>query len=200
MVTDDAPMENVGCVIMASGLSKRFGGNKLMADFHGEPMILRILRATEGLFTRRIVVTRSMEIAQLCRSRGDGVLLHDRPYRSDAVRLGLEAVGDGAGCMFCAADQPLLRRETIQALLDAAARDRDNIWRPCWGEEPGSPVLFPRWAFGQLKELPQGKGGGYIARLYPERVRTLPVSDPYELVDVDDREALALLLRMDSSR
>ena len=25
----------IGCVIMASGLSKRFGTNKLMADFHG---------------------------------------------------------------------------------------------------------------------------------------------------------------------
>ena len=43
---------------MASGMSKRFGSNKLLADFHGEPMIMRILRATDGLFTRRVVVTR----------------------------------------------------------------------------------------------------------------------------------------------
>lgn len=28
---------NLGCVIMASGLGKRFGDNKLMADFDGQP-------------------------------------------------------------------------------------------------------------------------------------------------------------------
>ena len=35
------PPKSLGCVIMASGLGKRFGGNKLMADFHGQPMIAR---------------------------------------------------------------------------------------------------------------------------------------------------------------
>ena len=29
----------LGCVIMATGLGKRFGSNKLMADFCGKPMI-----------------------------------------------------------------------------------------------------------------------------------------------------------------
>ena len=29
----------IGCVIMASGLGKRFGGNKLMADFQGKPLL-----------------------------------------------------------------------------------------------------------------------------------------------------------------
>ena len=29
----------VGCVIMASGVSRRFGSNKLLADFCGEPML-----------------------------------------------------------------------------------------------------------------------------------------------------------------
>lgn len=28
---------HLGCVIMASGLGKRFGGNKLMADLMGSP-------------------------------------------------------------------------------------------------------------------------------------------------------------------
>lgn len=183
---------------MASGQSKRFGGNKLLADFHGEPMIMRILRATEGLFDRCAVVTRHPEIAAICTGLGMDVVLHDLPLRSDTVRLGLEAVGDVDGCMFCAADQPLLRRETIMALITAAEQDAGCIWRPCFGDAPGSPVLFPRWAFDQLRNLPEGKGGGYVARIYPERVRTIPVRDEYELMDADDRETLALLLRIDS--
>ena len=187
----------MGCVIMASGLSRRFGDNKLLADFHGEPMIMRILHATEGLFGRRIVVTRHQEIARLCAERGVEALLHDKPYRSDTVRLGLEAVGNVAGCLFCAADQPLLRRETVQSLLAAAQEDPCSIWRPCFDGEAGAPVFFPQWAFEQLLHLPQGKGGGYVAGLYPDRVRTVSVQNRYELMDADDREALADLLEHD---
>ena len=37
----------IGCVIMASGLSTRFGSNKLLADFGGRPMLCRVLDATD---------------------------------------------------------------------------------------------------------------------------------------------------------
>ena len=37
----------VGCVIMASGASRRFGSNKLLADFCGEPMLCRAFAATD---------------------------------------------------------------------------------------------------------------------------------------------------------
>ena len=36
----------VGCVIMASGLSRRFGANKLLADFCGQPMLCRALQVS----------------------------------------------------------------------------------------------------------------------------------------------------------
>ncbi len=64
----------VGCVIMASGMSRRFGSNKLLADFGGGPMLLRALEATEGVVQRRVVVTRHEEVAALCRARGAPVL------------------------------------------------------------------------------------------------------------------------------
>ena len=55
---------------MASGLGKRFGSNKLMADFNGKPMVYRILSATDdALFAARIVVTRSGEVEAFCRER-----------------------------------------------------------------------------------------------------------------------------------
>ena len=33
-------LPSVGCVIMASGLARRFGSNKLLADFGGPPLAL----------------------------------------------------------------------------------------------------------------------------------------------------------------
>ena len=38
-------MMKIGSVIMASGMARRFGSNKLLHDFHGEPLMVRILRA-----------------------------------------------------------------------------------------------------------------------------------------------------------
>lgn len=196
----DSPFGNTGCVIMASGLSKRFGSNKLLADFHGEPLFNRILSATEGIFSRRTVVTRHPEIAEICKTRGIDVVLHTLPHRSDTVRLGLEAIGAVERCMFCAADQPLLRKETIASLVLASSHDTGSIWRPSFGENSGSPVLFPEWAFEQLMNLPEGKGGSVIAKKHPEMVRTIPVQDEYELMDADDREAFERLLNIGLER
>ena len=184
----------VGCVIMASGLGRRFGGNKLMADFRGQPMIARALVATEGLFDRRVVVTRHGDVAAYCREQGAEVLLHDQPHRNDTLRLGLEAVGDVDGCLFCPGDQPLLRRETLAALVSSWQVEPDGIWRLESGGQPGAPILFPKWTFDELRTLPQGKGGGCVAKKYPERVRMHSVRDKYELMDVDTQESLRELL------
>ena len=83
----------VGCVIMASGLSRRFGTNKLLADFCGQPMLCRAFAATAtpGI-AARIVVTRSEDVQALCRTQGVPVLLHSLPGRNDTVRLGLSAL------------------------------------------------------------------------------------------------------------
>ena len=187
-----------GCVVMASGLGRRFGGNKLLALFRGKPLIQWALDITEGLFSRRVVVTRSREVAELCRRQEVPVVFHSLPFRSDTVRLGLEALGELPGCLFCPADQPLLRRETVAALVLAAAAAPGLIWRAGWQGQGGAPVLFPAWAFGELAALPAGRGGGWVAARHPERVRLLPVGDARELADVDSREDLAALEALDA--
>lgn len=183
------------CVIMASGLSRRFGENKLMSEFGGAPLLLRALQATEGLFESRIVVTRHESVADLCRSENVDVLLHDLPHRSDTVRLGLEALGDQDCCMFLPGDQPLLRRESVSRLIRCWEENREYIVRPACGDAAGAPVLFPAWAFPELMQLPEGQGGGQIIQSYPDRVKRLNIEDPYELMDADTPEALEALKR-----
>lgn len=184
-----------GCVIMASGMGTRFGGNKLMADFRGEPMILRALEATEGLFAKRVVVTRHDDVAALCKEKNIPVVLHDLPGRNDTVYLGLEALGgDIPGCLFCPGDQPLLRRESVAAMVSLAAREPDKILRLSYGDRAGTPVLFPKGYFEELKALPSGKGGSTVIKKYPEQVRTVPARDETELMDVDTAEDLEKML------
>ena len=182
-----------GCVIMASGLGKRFGGNKLMADFHGKPMIQRALDASETLFTKRVVVTRDERIAALCREQNVDVVLHALPHRSDTVRLGLQALGELDSCMFLPGDQPLLRRETVAMLLECRNEHPDCIIRPGYEDTEGSPVLFPSWAFPELLDLPEGKGGGVVIKNHLHAVYRVSVADPFELADADTPEMLETL-------
>lgn len=183
-----------GCIIMASGLGTRFGGNKLMADFGGQPLICRVLDATEGLFARRVVVTRHEAVAALCKKRGISCVLHDLPGRNDTVRLGLEALGEGiSGCLFCPGDQPMLRKETVEAMVETARQNPERILRLSFGDRSGAPVLFPQRFFEELKALPEGKGGSVLVKKYPEQVLAVPVRDEMELMDVDTPEDLEAL-------
>ena len=238
-----------GCIVMASGAGVRFGGNKLMAELCGEPLVGHVVRATDSLFDRRVVVTRHADVAALCETLGAQVILHDEPGRNDTVRLGMEAMDGCDTVTFVQGDQPLIRPASIAALLRAAERDaaaehhaaaehdaaaaagRDAIgaagrdaegrdvaedydtehdaaesgvvdvsrrlsaciWRTSFDGMPGAPVLFPSWAFDELRSLPHGKGGGFVAKMHVEYVRTIEASSEWELFDVDTRDDLQQL-------
>ena len=192
--------QKIGCVIMASGLARRFGSNKLLHDFHGAPIITRILDTMEQApLAARVVVTRHPEIKELCHERCIPVILHDLPEQSDTVRLGveylLETCPDLTGCMFAASDQPCLAAESVAKLCQAFGDAPENIWRLAWQGTVGNPVLFPKSTFEELLNLPIGKGGGAVVKKHPELVRTVEVGDERELIDVDTPEILESLLK-----
>ena len=68
-----------------------------------------------------------------------------------------------------------------------------KIIRPAYEETEGSPVLFPAWAFAELKNLPEGKGGGVVVQRHIHEVYRVSVSNPFELADVDTPEMLTML-------
>ena len=181
----------VGCVIMASGLARRFGSNKLLADFEGRPLLW-------------VVVTRSAEVKALCNAQAVSCLLHSLPGRNDTVRLGLEALLEQcpnlAGCIFLPGDQPLLQRETLEALITAFAQTQKETERAIFrlgaraADGPdtvvGSPVLFGCGYFPALRTLPEGKGGSVVLKAHPEQVQIVYAQRREELLDADTPEAL----------
>ena len=208
----------VGCVIMASGLSRRFGSNKLLADFCGQPMLCRAFAATDTQqLAARIVVTRSEQVKALCDAHGVPALLHSQPGRNDTVRLGLSALTAQlpglSGCMFLPGDQPLLQRRTVEEMVLSfrqqaeGQKETEQVILRLGSKSPdspvplvGSPVLFASSFFPELLTLPEGKGGNVLLQKYPAQVHTVCTADSSELQDADTPEALAQLQMLAARR
>lgn len=203
----------IACVVLASGLGQRFGANKLLASFNGQPLVQHILTITNELFRQRVVVTRHAEIQQLCNELRLPCVLHHEPYLSDTVRLGVEYILQAqqhiptaninektsaqeiCGLLFATGDQPLLTQASIKRLCDSFLAAPDKIHRLAAGSTPGNPVIFPIALAQELQQLPQDKGGGALIKKYPELVMQVPVQDNYELYDVDTKADLLNILR-----
>ena len=87
----------------------------------------------------------------------------------------------------------LLHRETVAMLLEHRKAAPEKIIRPIFEDSEGSPVLFPAWAFPELQNLPEGRGGGIVIHNHPDALCRVSVSDPFELADADTPEMLETL-------
>ena len=149
-------------------------------------------------------MTRSAGVKALCDAQAVPCLLHSLPGRNDTVRLGLEALLEQcpnlAGCIFLPGDQPLLQRETLEALITAFAQTQKETERAilrlgaraAHGPDTvaGSPVLFGCGYFPALRTLPEGKGGSVVLKAHPEQVQIVYAQRREELLDADTPEAL----------
>ena len=121
----DAPFGRLGCVVMASGVGRRFGGGKLLAGLWGRPLLQYALDATGGVFLRRVVVTRdpaagiSLNAAPLCLLRPAECLKTARTAQGVPCPLQKEAENRG--------ERHLRRKNTAQR---TGACEKRHISRP----------------------------------------------------------------------
>ena len=181
-----------GCVVLAAGSASRFGGNKLTATVEGQALIRRALSAVPAEKLSAVaVVTQYPEILDLAREFSFTPVRNDAPEAgvSRSIALGLAALGDCPGALFLVADQPLLRRESVEALVALWQRQPDGVAALGHGGVRGNPCLFPAWLFPELLALRGDRGGSAVIRRH-EDVLTLLEVDPRELQDADTPEAL----------
>ena len=185
----------LGCVVMAAGNASRFGKNKLAADFGGATLITRALRTIpKERFERITVVTQYDEIAVLAEEFGFDVIYNRHPDWgiSHTVALGTEAMQDCDAIMYQVSDQPLLRRESVEALCDLYCANPEKIVSCSHNGQRGHPCIFPARFFSELMALQGDKGGGAVIRRHEEDLLLCEVPAA-ELGDADTPEALEQL-------
>jgi len=185
----------LGCIILASGHSKRFGSDKLLFPFDGSPLCEHCFSTVSRVsFQTSAVVTRSGTVAALANRYGLRPVMNSDSTDDTAVtiRLGMDIMStDYSGVMFCVADQPFLKKDSIEALIQAFQLNPRRIVRLGWRGRAGNPVLFPSSLFPELRALPPGESGRYVIDRHPELVLLVEAQDERELKDIDRPEDLS---------
>lgn len=188
----------LGCVVMAAGNARRFGENKLAAELQGRSLIRRALEAVPaGKFDTVAVVSQYPEVLALAEEFGFTPVWNEQPDRgiSHTISLGLEALGeDCAAACFLVSDQPLLKRESVQALVELWRGNPEKIAALAHEGVRGNPCLFPARFFPELRQLREDHGGNTVIRRHEEDLILLEVA-PEELTDVDTPAAMMALER-----
>lgn len=184
----------VGCVLLASGFGRRFGGgNKLLATAEGEPLYRRAMATLAPVpFARRVVVSRFEPVLRAGPAYGFAPVWNAAAAEGIAasVRLGAAALEGLDGALFAVCDQPFLTTESISRLLKSFKESPQKIHALSWGGQRGNPVLFPAGLFSELRALTGDVGGGRVVKRHPERLVLVEAASPRELADVDRPEDL----------
>ena len=105
-----------------------------------------------------------------------------------------------AGCSavcYLVADQPLLRMQSIERLLDAWQCQPEFIVCSASDGRRGNPCIFPQRFFPELMVLTGDRGGSAVLRRHPACIKLVELPSR-ELCDCDTPEQLARLVQPDS--
>ena len=188
---------NKHIIYLAAGNSRRFGENKLLYCFDGKPLYRYGLDMLQEVCRKRedcmlYVVSQYEEILQYASEQK--IMAVNSPqskegmsYTIKAAIKALENIQEEDFLIFVVADQPYLKAETLECLLDRATGDVETISLSYRGT-PGNPAVFAACLIPELLGLKGDEGGRKVIRnhtcIYVE------AAEEKELRDVDTPKIL----------
>ncbi len=185
----------ISAVILAAGRAQRMGEQKLLLPVRGKPVLQWVLEAALGANVAEVIcVVRDLESLRQGISVMDPRLFWLVNYAADrgqstSVIAGLWAIDPQSdGALFLVGDQPMIRKELIDALITRFENGSAWIVAPSFRGEPRNPVLFRRDLFSELIQLTGGRGGRALIEKYRDKAAFVEWKDEMAFTDVDVRE------------
>lgn len=174
-------------VILAAGNSTRFHANKLLHSINDKMIIQHVFETCKNVdFHKVIVVTQYDQIKELASQYGYQSIINKFPMLglSHSIKLGVHASKECEQIMFLAADQPFIKQETLQTLLQMS--DGEHILSASVDGIIKNPMLFPSAYFFELCNLTNDIGGKKVAMKAIHKVIKVEV-DELQLKDIDTK-------------
>ena len=181
-------------ILLASGASTRFGGDKLLAMLDDRPVVRWSAEALVGGVDELVVGIR--EDRRAMRDALDGLRVRWAVNRdadcgmSTAIRAGIAALAPDAEAVIVAlGDQPLVDRRVVEHLV-ARWRERGaRAVQPRYADGRGHPVLFDRSLYAALQALAGDVGARAVLDSLGDGLDLLTVAGTRP-IDVDTPDAL----------
>lgn len=189
----DAPVRKpVWAVLLAAGTATRFGANKQLAEFRGEPLARRAMRlATEVCGNRTILVTGHewQAVSAACRPYPGFFVVNDAyaDGLGTSLALGVQAIRHTAGAILVLlADQPFISARHLRALAATWSGQDQEIVASAYANTTGVPALFAAGCFEQLGSLSGDSGARDLLHDARYSLRTLAFDDAATDIDTPD--------------
>ena len=182
---------DIGCVVMASGLSARYGRDKLLERLDGREIIRHTVGSLTAAGLMPLVVTRGDAVRTLMEREGVACVRPDGPLKSDTMRAGLESLPENvAGFLFMPADQPLVSPVSLNKLAEQFLNCPARAVMLGYGDAAGSPVIFPAACRSALLAYRGDRGGKDVLREQNIPFDIVQAEWEWELWDVDTPEGM----------
>lgn len=191
-----AAVAHVDGVVLAAGRSARMGSPKPLLRIGGRSFLERAVDALREGGCRRVVVVAPVTpvaIAEAGLATGAHVVVNEdgQSQQVDSLRLGLGALGeDAAAVVVLPVDHPLVRPETVAALLAAFRERRKPVVRATFHDRPGHPTLFSRLTFDELGSRRLERGAESVVMAHAADVEDVAVEDPGVTSDIDSPDEI----------
>jgi molybdenum cofactor cytidylyltransferase len=184
-------------IVLAAGLSTRFGSPKQLAPFGGMPLVTRAVRLAESVCGSRSVLVAGHEwqsVVTACEPL-EGFFVNNTRHRAGmgtSIACGVRSVINAADAVFLLlADQPRMKKAHLQRLEAAWLESPMSIVATAFAGTFGPPVLFPAQDFNDLIALRGDSGAREILLRAGHRVRCVASEDA--CADIDDEQDLERL-------
>ncbi len=193
----------ISAVILAAGRAERMGEPKLFLPLGEKPVLQWVLEsALDSDLDEVICVTRELSSARRQINLTDDRLFWLLNYAADrgqstSVIAGLWAANAASeGVMFLCGDQPLVRPELINALIEKFEDSSAWIVAPSFHGEARNPILFRRKLFPELLQLTGDRGGRPLLDKHKRKTTLVEWPDELPFLDIDVPEDYERLKRL----
>jgi len=187
-------------IILAAGMSTRFGKPKQLLRLKGKYLIEWVLDAVLNSHLENIILVlgyKNREIFEAISEKAYHpalqVVVNDRFSEglSQSLLAGLRMVQKTfPSVMFLLGDQPMVDSRMINHLLDRFWESDKDICVPTFQEKRGNPTIFSRNLYNQLLDIKGDVGARNIIKEHPEHVLYVEIDNSLYFLDIDTEEDL----------
>jgi len=182
-------------LVLAAGLSRRMGTNKLLLPFKERTVLAQIIAVLQASALDDIIIVIGHERDKIetasrrqITQRGGLRFVHNPNYASgdmlSSIQAGLAAMQDDcSAALIVLGDQPQIERRVVEQVI--AAHEPDTVIIPSFNRHGGHPILIDRACWPDILALPFGASLRDVWRAHPGWLRYIDVDTETILRDMD---------------